>query len=243
MAPIRADMEVAVKELLERVVGVFPVYFDGLLSLLSGPKTYVAERLKVDGPSALKNALLFLGITHLLQWTLKIPLERGDPLLGLSSDTVFVLILILSYGAALLMAWRLVGARIELRTFFTVHFYFSAIFLVLMAILFLCMTGVLRMLDPALYARILEATHNGSALTFMTQNIEQLIGNRAYRASMVAQFLGMSGILLWMFAGWGAYRELGGVSRTRSFLAAILFAVFCVPVLVVTNAIATALVK
>jgi hypothetical protein len=231
------------KEVLERLVGLFPAYFEALLSLLSGPKRFVAGRLKDDGSAALKNALLFLGITYLLQWALKIPLEPGDPFLALSTDTVFVLMLILSYGAALLVSWRLVGAKIELRSFFTVHFYFSAIFLVLMAILFLGMTGTIRMFDPALYGQMFDAARNGSSLKFMTQNRTELFANPAYRASMVMQLVGMTAILIWMFVGWGAYRLLSGVSRLRSFFAAVVFAVLCLPVLAITDVIANALVK
>jgi hypothetical protein len=50
-------------------------------------------------------------------------------------------------------------------------------------------------------------------------------------------------MLAWIFAGWGAYRQLNGLSRLRSFGAGLLFLVFCLPVTAFVFVLGNALVK
>lgn len=49
------------RELLEKIVGVFPAYLHDFLELLTGPKRFVGKRLADKG--RLEKALLFLGLS------------------------------------------------------------------------------------------------------------------------------------------------------------------------------------
>jgi hypothetical protein len=42
---------------------------------------------------------------------------------------------------------------------------------------------------------------------------------------------------LWIFVGWGAYRELNDLSKIRSFLALTLFSLFFIPVFALLSSV------
>jgi hypothetical protein len=46
----------------------------------------------------------------------------------------------------------------------------------------------------------------------------------------LAVVLGLAVGCAWIYAGWGAYRELNGLSRVRSIVAATIFAVLWFPI-------------
>src|SRR4030095_6762655 len=115
------------KDLFEKLIGLVPAYFDALLPLVTGPKHFIAKRVSRD-KSAMQKALVFLAVSFLIGWILKIPLSRKDnPLLELGPDGVFVLIYIMTYGAALCLAWRIAGGRAEIQRFLIIHFYYSGV--------------------------------------------------------------------------------------------------------------------
>jgi hypothetical protein len=235
--------EQGMKELFEKLVRLIPAYFDALLPLITGPKAFIRERLGGDG-TPLQDALLFLAISFAIGWILKIPLSRGGPpLLELGTDAAFELSLVMAYGAALILAWRTVGGRANVRKFLTIHFYYSGILSFIMSGLFLGTMGTLRAADPVLYRQIYEAAYGGNFAVFLIENSERLIASRGFRWSLWVQLAGYGAAMAWILAGWGAYRELNGISRIRSGLAGLMFCLFCVPVAALTFVIANALIK
>jgi len=230
------------KEILERLVGLVPAYFEALLPLLTGPKRFIAARLCGDA-SAMQKALVFLAVSFAIGWVLKMPLSRGDPLLELGADAVFAFVYVVAYGVALYLAWRIAGARSGLQQFLTIHFYYAGILLLLVTGLYLGTMGTLRAGDPALFKEIHDATYAGKLATFLHENLQRLIASAAYRLSLPVQIAGFGAMLAWIFAGWGAYRQLNGLSRLRSFGAGLLFLVFCLPVTAFVFVLGNALVK
>ena len=230
------------KEIFERLVGLIPTYFEALFPLLTGPKRFIAERLSSD-ESATQKALIFLAISFAIGWILKIPLSRGDPLLELGTDSVFALMNVLAYGTALYLAWRIAGGRAGLQKFLTIHFYYAGVLLLLATGLYLGFAGTVRAFDPALFKELHDAAYAGNLAAFLIENKERLLASSAYRASLLVQFAGFGAMLAWIFAGWGAYRELNRLSRLRSMGAGLLFFVFCFPVTAFIFVVGNALVK
>jgi hypothetical protein len=230
------------KELLEKLIGLIPAYFGDLLPLISGPKSFIAKRISGDEP-AMQKALIFLAVSFLIGWALKTPWLRGDPFLELATDGAFVLIYVLAYGGALYLAWRIAGGRAEIQKFLTIHFYYSGILGFIQTILALGMMGTIRAADPVLYKEIYDVAYSGNMVLFAINNSERLIASPGYRFSLLVQFVGFGAMLTWIFVGWGAYRELNQLSKVRSFMAGLLFFVFCIPVEALTFLIANALIK
>src|SRR5438034_1682242 len=230
------------KELLEKLIGLIPAYFDALLPLLTGPKHFIAERLS-SNESAMQKALIFLAVSFLIGWLLKIPLSHGDPLLELGPDGVFVLICVMMYGGVLYLAWRIAGGRVEIQKFLAIHFYYSGVLKLLETGTYVGTMGTIRLVDPALYKKIYDAAYGGNIVPFLSKSSEQLLVSCGYRLSLCALFVGYGVMLIWIFIGWGAYRALTRLSKVLSFMAGLLFLVFCFPVAALTLVIANALVK
>ena len=230
------------KDLLEKLIGLIPAYFDDLLPLVSGPKRFIAKRLSSDEP-AMQKALIFLAVSFLIGWVLKTPFVRGDPFLELGTDGAFVLIYVMTYGGALYLAWRIAGGRAEIQKFLTIHFYYAGVLKLIETSLYLGIMGTIRAADPALFKEIYDAAYGGNLASFFIKNSERLLASPGYRLSLWVQFVGYGAMLTWIFVGWGAYRELNQLSKARSIMAGLLFFVFCFPVTALTFLIANALVK
>jgi hypothetical protein len=229
------------KDLLEKLVGLVPAYFEDLLPLVSGPKGFVAGRLVRE--RAMQGALTFLAVSFSIAWILKIPFLRGDPLLELGTDGVFFLVNVMAYGTALFAAWRLVGGRADIQNFLTVHFYYSSIVNFIDTAVFLCIMGTMRAVDPLLYKDFYDAVTGGKMASFMIENSERLLANPAYRLSLGLRAAGFVAFLTWMCVGWGAYREINQLSKVRSTVAGLLFLAFCLPVTAFILLVANALVR
>jgi hypothetical protein len=230
------------KEVFQKLVELFPAYFDNLLTLATGPKRFVAGKMSGEGRH-IDDAMVFLAISFLLSWALKIPLVKSDPLIELVGDAVFFLTLAVSAGCALLVAWRIAGGKADARDVLTTHFYYWGVGLFIMAITYLSMIGILRALDPDLYKELLKAVEEGNAPKYFLKGGERLFARRGFRFAMVAWFLGASALLAWFIAGWGAYRKLHGATKRRSVAAGFLFLVSGIPVWVFALFLANALVK
>jgi hypothetical protein len=230
------------KEVFQKLVELFPTYFDNLLALATGPKRFVAGKIAGEG-RRMDDAMVFLAISFLLSWALKIPLVKSDPLIELGGDAVYSLILAVAYGCALLVAWRIAGGKADARDVLTIHFYYWGVGLFILAATYLSMVGILRALSPDLYKQILKVIEDGGAPKFFLDDGERLFMSRGFRCAMVAWFLGASALLAWFIAGWGAYRTLHGATKRRSVAAGVLFVVSCIPVWAFTLFLTNALVK
>ncbi len=232
----------SMKDLLEKLIGLIPAYFDDLLPLVSGPKRFIAKRLSSD-ELAMQKALIFLAVSFLIGWVLKIPLLRGDPFLELGTDSAFVLIQVMAYGGALYLAWRIAGGSAAMQKFLTIHFYYSGILKLIETSLHLGIMGTIRAADPALFKEFYDVAYSGNMASFVIKNSERLLANPGYRLSLWVQFVGYGTLLTWIFVGWGAFRELNQLSKVRSIMAGLLFFVFWFPVTALTFLIANALAK
>jgi hypothetical protein len=226
------------KDLLEKLIGLIPAFFNDLLPLISSPKRYIAEQLSQD-EKLIERALLFFGMCFSIGWLLKVPFSRADPLVELGTDASFVLLNVIGYGIVLYLAWRIVGGRGEKHKFFATTFYYAGVMQLLSSIVFLSMMGTIRATDPTFYKEMLDATYAGNFASFMMMRQERLAANPVIWVALA----GYAGMLTWVVAGWGAYRKLNQVSRLRSCVAGVVFFIFAVPVAMLMFVIGNALLK
>lgn len=226
------------RELLEKIIWLIPTYIENFLALVSGPKRFVAN-LVARRELSVEKGLVFLGLSFGVSWIITTS-HRLD-LKELYAEAAFVLTYVGAYGAAICLAWRLVGGRAILQQVFAVHFYYSGIIKIVITTTFLVMMGLIRS-DPHLYKKVNDAASSGTWFTFLRENEEWLVTNVNVRLAVVFLFVGLGTGAVWMFVGWGAYRELNGSTRLRSAIAASLFTMSCVPVMAVTYVIANAIV-
>jgi hypothetical protein len=225
--------------LLDKAVAIGPGYLTDLLSLIQQPKRFVASRVSRD-PVPIRDALAFLAISFALSWVVKMSFLRSAPWLEVLPDAAFVLMEVLTYGAAICLAWRVVRGRAELQKIFVIHFYYSGVFLLLMVVWFMLLMGVIKSFDPVFYKAMLEALYGGTFPSFLQERTVQATQSPAAAPTALIVIVGFSAALAWLFAGWGAYRELNGVSKFRSVIAAIVFVALWFPISAVSFFIANA---
>src|SRR5215475_15364617 len=94
-------------ELLERIIRLIPSYLGSLLDVVRGPKHFIRGRLS-HPEHQFENALIFLGISFVIGWVLKLSIDRKDPWIELLIGAGFILMVVLGYGLAVCVAWRAV---------------------------------------------------------------------------------------------------------------------------------------
>lgn len=223
------------KELLERLVILVPAYFADVVHFTASPKRFLAKRT-----STWNGGLTFLAISFLLTFVIQLPLSRTDPLLDVAAAAAFVLGYVVLYGYAVLLSWRAVGGKGSIERFFAIHFYVAGVLKLILSATFMIVIGVLRMGDPSSYEEMNKAVYAGNALWFVT-NADRLTHQPAWQLAMVLTLIGLSAMLAWIVAIWGAYRELNRLSRSRSRIAFVIFCVACLPIWIVTSIMANAL--
>jgi hypothetical protein len=232
----------AAHEFFNSLVGVVPEYLGDVLALTSGPKRFVADRL-AKRESRWQEGFLFFAISFTLTFAVCVPFVRTDALHELISDAPFVAAYVVLFGYATFFAWRLVGATAPIQPFFLIHFYFAGVLKLMLTATFMVGMGVLRGGDPALYQQVIAAAAGGDFLGLMANAHELFVEHPAWRVTLLVCVGGYGAMFAWVVIGWGAYRKLAGVGKLRSFLAFVLYCVFCVPIYALTLALATAVTR
>jgi hypothetical protein len=231
---------VPMQDFLKELAAAIPAYFEDLVLLVSGPKRFAADRIaKHHHP--LKKSLIFLCISFLIVSVLLLPLGPSDPWPLIGSAAIFTLFYTFAYAAVMHVAWRLVGGVASFRKVLPIYLYFAGVLELLMVITFLATAGAMKAVDPATYKELIDAIQGGNYFLFLNENMDRLLASRALRVGMPIELLCYCAILIWFIAGWGAYRQLHGVSRLRSVIAGILFLLFSLPVTAVVSIIASLL--
>lgn len=225
------------REALERILGYLPTYLRTLPNVILGPKAFIRDQFAY-GERQLENSLVFLGISFLIAWVLKSPF--GNPsFMDLAADAVFLFVGVLAYGAAILGVWRIVGGRAPVQKVFITHFYYSGVLHGFYSGFFLLVMGAIRISNPDYYKFLFANLRNGNMKAMAGQESMALIDKAP--ASLIVYFVGLLVMFAWFFLGWGAYRELNLLSKSRSFFAALLFllAFFLISALLSMMAVAT----
>ncbi|HEV7317876.1 MAG TPA: hypothetical protein VGO04_04600 [Ensifer sp.] len=216
------------KGLLEKIAGLLPRYFLELGNLVSGPKEFVKSK-DVYSDQAFESALVFAAITVLLLFITMLTIY------GINNLIVF---LILGYAASfisiglismsIMLAWRAVGWKRAAKPIFVVMLYYYAAINWMTIILTLTYLGFLKSYAPTYHSSVLKSIREnefnqlGNKFSVLLETAPPWESNTFSLGSVVAS-LGIVFILIWIFIGWGAFRNLSGLQKWKSGVAFILF--------------------
>ena len=146
-------------ELLQKGIGLFPAYFRDLMAIVTGPKGFVSARLVQD--RHIEHALTFLAISFAIGFVLSLPLLTQAPLVALGQGAAFTLVQVAGFGAAIWLAWRMVGGHGSLSQTLVISMYYAGIIELMSIVVFGAFLGTIRLSDPELFDLILLTMHNG----------------------------------------------------------------------------------
>src|ERR1700733_13152616 len=116
------------KEIIEKLLAVFPAYVRQLIGVLSGPKNYISS-LDYEAPGALQDALIFIAVSKLIASVVNIPLlpekQNREEFFGLLA-VIFAIDMLLTIAITVL-SWKLVGGKFDLKKLTIAACYFSGV--------------------------------------------------------------------------------------------------------------------
>lgn len=208
------------KDLIQKILSYLPQYLMDFGALFSGPKRFMAQK-NTRAEDTFDQSLLFLGVSLVLVVVMTAPLlpPGGDLWTHVGASAVTYLLTVTLSAIALRLAWRLVGGRATVRSFFVTYAYFFGVMVVVFTFFALLGEGVFKVFAPELYGQVIEAK-------LQKQPMPDLSGSSLPLVTFLILVAGYVFISVWGFVAWGAYRELNRVSKGRSFLALMIMGVF-----------------
>lgn len=198
-------------EELIKLLRYLPRYFVEFGSVFIGPKRYIGQKnLQTD--KSFSDALLFLAVSLGLTIVMTAPLLPPDQKLWMfiGSQAVLILLIVTLWSIALRIAWRIVGGRATIKNFFITYSYYFGVMIIILTLFTLLSDGILKVFDPELYIKIIEATLNNSQMP-------EVFGSNIFVISFAVMIVGYVLLSVWGFIGWGAYRQINNLSKKRSF--------------------------
>lgn len=213
------------KELIEKVVAFVPEYLLSLGGLLARPKTFLANKVP-DSEAAYRDSLLFLAVSVCIFVVALAPISpaKSDPWQRVGAVAVVEALTVSLMAGALRLAWRIVGGKARIRTFFTIYSYIAAVALLVMALTLLVAEGTFKVFDPALYLAVREAVATGKPVP------KEAAQSRVLYATLGIYAAGFVGLSVWSLSSWGAFRQINNASRARSVCALYLAGLLSCPV-------------
>jgi hypothetical protein len=215
------------KDLLEKILSYLPVYIPDLVRLVSSPKHFVAEHNKGNEGELIK-AFTFFGVSLSIFFILQADVTvrgRGFVTDAAIHGTLYLLFVVI-FSAILRFSWKIVGGKAEYEGFLITSSYYVGVLLVGTAIATLGFTGILRLVYPDAYTWFIQYLVAPSL--WSAYNLDPRVSGGILVAFM--GFLSVEVLTLgWGLVGWGAYRELNQLPRSRSCAALFLTILFSVP--------------
>ena len=223
------------KELIKKILVYLPQYFTNFGLLFVGPKRFIGQKNTVE-EDTFKESILFLGTSLVLVVIMTAPLlPPGKDLWSHVGATAVVFLLAVTlYALALRLAWRIVGGKATVRSFFVTYSYFFGVLIVTYTLFILLSEGVFKVFEPELYAKVIEAKLN-------KQTIPDVSGSTIPLVSFGILVAGIIFISVWGFLAWGSYRVLNGLSKWRSFFAFMIMGVLGWPISAIVFFVASAI--
>jgi hypothetical protein len=215
------------KDLALLILNQIPKYFSNFISLLVGPKSFVRQ-YNDDKQQTIAEAMVFFGISFVILMILTWPLipTKVESAQYLATQALLYLILVAVATGITLASWRLVGGKAPFARFFVITCYYGGMFIVCNMIILFCAFGLLKLLDPEAYPIMVDSlTHiqvenkKLTALVADPNNTQHIIPLLAF---FLIFFIDLVVMTFWGILGWGAYREINGLSKMRSFAAGMI---------------------
>jgi hypothetical protein len=205
-----------VKDLIEKVLSYIPTYLQTFAAVLVRPKVFAATQ-RGDEATKFRDGLVFLGISILVQILLawnRLPPERE--IYETAATQALVVAVSMALGMAqLLIAWRLVGGKAPAINFAIIYCYFVGVWMVSLSVSLVIGLGFFKFLDRPLYDAYIASLHAH------TPEPLGLATSTGYRWLIFIFTAGCVLVGIWMVIAWGAWRELNGLGRWRSLIAAL----------------------
>jgi hypothetical protein len=227
------------KDLALLILNQIPKYFSNFISLLVGPKRFVRER-NDDKQQTIAEAMIFFGISFVITMILSWPLmpTHVESAQFLVTRALLNLILVTVATGLTLASWKLVGGHATFGKYFVINCYYSGVFIIGNMLVLIIAFGVVKALDPKLHLLMVDSFMH---VRFENKELNALItdpDDRRHLWAALAFYLiyliGFVAICLWTVLGWGAFREINGLSKTRSFVAGMIAGVLTAIVIPIT---------
>ena len=216
------------KDLLLFVLNQIPKYFSNFISVLVRPKRFVRGRHDTS-EQTLAEAMIFFGVSFVITMILAWPLmpDHVESARFLAPRALINLILVAAGAALTLVSWSFVGGQARFESYFVINCYYMGVLIICMMLVFLCALGIVKIFDPALYPLLAQTSIH---IQFQNEKLNELIydpGNQMRSAVFIIYNLillaGLIAQSLWYILGWGAFREINGLSKWQSFIAGMIF--------------------
>src|SRR6266436_3481629 len=229
------------KDLFEQILKYLPHYLTEFGAAFSGPKSFIATKLSTDEGDAFGEALLFLGISLtlvLLMYTPLLPAGKDFWSFAIPYYVSYIIEIPLA-AMAIRAAWWIVGGRAPARPFFIAYAYYVGVASVLIGAIELVASGFFKTFDPQLYQEYSGSFEKPQSMEDWVQSHADLLHRYAQSyvtlTAAVISGLGTLIIVIWGLIGWGAYRQLNGLSKLRSLVALIVSRFLFVPVALISR--------
>jgi hypothetical protein len=227
------------KDLFEQILKYLPHYLTEFGTAFSGPKSFIATKVDTDAGDAFGEALLFLGTSLALVLLMYTPLLPAGKDFWSVAIPYFVSYMLTLPLAALVIrsAWWIVGGRAPARLFFITYAYYAGVGILLLNAFDLVAWGLFKTFDLQLYREYSEAVQKSQSVEDLLQSglLHRFSESYTTLSATIISGLGYFVLFVWGLIGWGAYRQLNGLSKLRSFAALIVSWVLFVPVVLVSR--------
>jgi hypothetical protein len=216
------------KDLIDKILKYLPQYLMDFGLVFSGPKQFIAAK-NVVAADALADAMLFLGISVALGLIMTAPLQPPgkDFWTHVGSHSVGILITVVLAATIVRVSWWIVGGRASAQSFFVTYAYFFGVMLVVLIGVLLVSEGLYKVFEPELYQQVITARQKKLPMPDLSGKVVPIVA----MAVFIVGYLIMS---FWAFLGWGAYRQLNGLSKLRSFCALMITGILTWPVVAIS---------
>jgi hypothetical protein len=219
------------KEILEKILIYLPKYLSDFGSILVGPKTFIAGRVAKD--EAFSDAMLFLGVSIALSIVMTASSPEKEFWTYVGTNSVVTLLAMCSFGTITRFAWWIVGGKAPAQSFFATYAFFFGVGLILKSLVLLLSLGFLKLLEPERYKQFFAALSAGFQALLLGQQFPPpnvtMPESWVFPVALAIFEMGVLTIGFWSFIAWGAYRQMNGLSRLRSFWALSIVGVLLVP--------------
>lgn len=213
----------------DALLKAIPDYGDQLLTLISGPKRFFAER-DLDAKECLVQALIFLFISVVLGYVLTVPFLVGVDAYWVAAATMVVIhtFAVVVFGGLAFLCCRAMGGRGSLHGHVTIFAYFAGVSGLVFALFSLAATGLVKAGLPnhiALYQEYMEFLLKNDFAALEQDCFKVIDESNTLRASMLILLTGLLAIAGWLIVAWRAIGDWNRLTGRRMAAALVLFLV------------------
>lgn len=215
----------------DALLKAIPDYGDQLLTLISGPRRFFAER-DLGAKDCLVQALTFLFISVALGYVLTVPFLVGVDAYAywVAAATMVVThtFAVVVFGGLAFLCCRVMGGKGSLHGHVTIFAYFSGVSGLVFALFSLAAVGLVKAGLPnhlALYQEYMDFLLKNDFAALEQDCFKVIDESNTLRASMLILLTGLLVIASWLIVAWRAIGDWNRLTGRRVVAALVLFLV------------------